>query len=399
MRDSQTILRACQKEAEDYSLLTIATVVLVEGSTYRRPGARMLIFPNGRRLGSISGGCLEADVIEHAKGVSASGKTQFLLYNSHDSNGDLIIELGCKGAVGILIERVREPIVSGYLNFLAQCCKQRQTGVIATVFRVTGVCPVGIGEHLLMSGAGSVTTDIDFAPLRFAIEADAFTALNLLETENKTYRFNEGTVDVLIEAVVLPISLLICGAGYDSVPLAEGAARLGWQVSVADHQSNYLTADRFPSNVTLIETFPNKILQSVTPDDRTVTVIMTHNAAQDRSYLQELLPSPMRYIGLLGPRARGARLLAEIEEEGNILDSADPQHLYSPAGLDIGSETPEEIALAILAEIQTALTNGSGNSLRERHGSIHLPVQNELSSPPLSKPLIGIKREICPTSA
>ncbi len=403
MRDSETILRACQKEAADYSQLTIATVVLVEGSTYRRPGARMLIFPDGRRLGSISGGCLEADVIEHSKEVRLSGKPQFLLYNSHSSNGDLIIELGCKGAVGIFIESVREAGVSGYLDFLAQCCTHRQSGVLAAIYRVTGDCPVKIGEHLSLAEDKSVTADIRFAPLRYAIEPDAVATLINLETQSRTYRFVEGTVEALIEAVVPPVSLLICGAGYDAIPLAEGAARLGWQVTVADNRADYLMADRFTSKATLIETQPGKILEAIKPDTRTVAVLMTHNAVQDRDYLQQLLPTPMRYIGVLGPRLRTALLLSEIEAEGNRLSTSTVQHLYSPAGLDIGSETPEEIALAILAEIQTVLSDKSGSSLRARKGSIHAPSEIRMSSTHLLTPTADTEplteREICPLSA
>lgn len=382
MRDSRTIQQAWRKAQDGDRWAALATVVKTEGSTYRRPGARMLIGANSRRTGSVSGGCLEADVAEHAQEACESGISQFVLYDPKLASGDLIWELGCKGVVGILIEPVTHSVTASSLEFLHDCLMQRKTGVVATVFRAGENCPVQIGSRLLLSGDDAVSTGIDFAPLREAMEADARVVLASLQTENRIYRFDEGTVEVLIEAVVPPVSLLICGAGYDAVPLAESAARLGWQVAVADHRANMLHPDRFPSETVLLHTSPEKLLPSFTPDARTVAVLMTHSEQQDRDYLRVLLPLPVCYLGLLGPRSRGMRLIAAAEESNGRQSAASLARIHSPAGLDIGSETPEEIALAILAEIQAALTQSSGAALRTKQGAIHAPTPTKRMAAP-----------------
>ena len=165
-----------------------------------------------------------------------------------------------------------------------------------------------------------------------------------------------------------PVQLLICGAGQDAIPLAQYAAQLGWQTLIADHREAFLTPERFPEPARLFTTRPEDLATQFTPDARTVAVIMTHHAGYDRDYLRVLLPSDTAYIGLLGPKRRGERLLNELRDTGFCPELEQLARLRSPAGLDIGAETPEEIAVSLIAEIQAGLVARVGRACMERNG-------------------------------
>lgn len=366
MRDLQAIAEACRASAKSGQALALATVVKVEGSAYRRPGARMLVYQDGRRLGSISGGCLEADVVLRAHQVMATGQPHYVLYDTRVANGDLIVELGCKGAVGILIEPTSDAAVLGGIEFLASFARARGQGAMATIFRVEGNCPVSVGSRFTQRQGEAVRGDLALPELVSALGADMAYVQQRGQAMGRTYPLEEGVVEALIEPVQSPISLLLCGAGQDAIPLAQMARLLGWQVTVLDHRPSMLSPERFPGIETLLVT-PKERLASL-PDTRTAAVIMTHSYAHDLAWLEYLLPSPLRYIGLLGPHRRAEQIRLDLQSEGIVVDEA---RLHSPVGLDIGTETSEEIALAILAEIQAVLTGRPGGFLRERKGPIH----------------------------
>ncbi|HLK59174.1 MAG TPA: XdhC family protein [Chthonomonadaceae bacterium] len=373
MRDLQAIREACREEADTRTPLALATVVKVEGSAYRRPGARMLIYPDGRRIGSVSGGCLEADVVLRAQQVLATGEPAYVLYDMRVSNGDLIAELGCKGAVGILIERTSRPEVHCSLRFLASFLETRGQGAQATVFRVEGVAPVQVGDRLLQRAQGAVHGTLDAPDLMPMLLPDLSETMQSGQARTRTLLFPEGSAEALFEPVVSPISLRIFGAGQDAVPLAAQARGLGWQVTVIDHRPTMLAPERFPGVTLRLASRPEHLDALPAPDARTAAVLMSHNYVQDLSWLLHLLPSSLPYIGLLGPRKRAEQMRADLFREGIVPEAALWARLYSPAGLDLGSETPEEIAFAILGEIQAALHGRSSGSLRERKGPIHMP--------------------------
>lgn len=382
MGELDTLLRTGLAQTHDGPPLALATVVHVEGSTYRRPGARMLIAADRTRIGSVSGGCLEADVVEHALHVIATGKPKYLLYDNRGEHGDVIFELGCKGAVGILIERVAEDQAACGLRFMAECRDRRQSGLLATVFRVQGACQVTPGERMMLPADGDMSTSIMDAHLRnaLALELHAMRSLFSLseisgatEAVNRSFELPDGIVDVLLEPILPPVALLLCGAGQDAIPVAHFAGRLGWRVTVLDHRATLLTSERFPEADTLLEARPERFRDVVSPDHRTVAVIMSHHLEHDRDYLEGLLPSPVRYIGLLGPRRRAEQLLEALELDHEPINEKALGRLHNPAGLDIGSETPDEIALAIVAEIQAVLSERKGGFLRDRRSAIHVP--------------------------
>jgi xanthine/CO dehydrogenase XdhC/CoxF family maturation factor len=342
----------------------LATVVSVEGSTYRRPGARMLILPDGRRVGAISGGCLEADVAERARGVIATGEPICVLWDTRTESAEILLELGCRGAMDILIERADSPDVRSALDFLASFEADRGAGALATAFRVKGSPEVRVGERAALR-SGFRPTGSRFGE---AAAAELESALAAARPIVRTYDLPGGRVEAVIERADPPVSLLICGAGEDAVPLATLARGLGWETRVFDHRPALLTSDRFPSARALLSIDAAAIARTVALDRRTAAVIMTHNNERDLEWLRALGRSEIGYLGLLGPRSRAQRLLEALEEEG---DEAPRMPFQSPAGLDIGSETPQEIALSILAEVQAVLAGRSGGFLRDRRAPIH----------------------------
>jgi xanthine dehydrogenase accessory factor len=169
-----------------------------------------------------------------------------------------------------------------------------------------------------------------------------------------------------------PVRLVICGAGHDAIPLVRGAAVLGWNAVVADDREAFLTAERFPEAAGFVHVeAPEDAAKAAAVDGRTFVVVMTHNFLRDKAYLRTMLTSPAAYVGMLGPAARTERLLAELADEGVEVTPERRTRIHGPAGLDLGSEGPEEIAQSILAEIVAVRHGRGGGFLKERPGPIH----------------------------
>jgi xanthine dehydrogenase accessory factor len=373
MKDVQTVLKAYREQVAAGASFALATIVSVEGSAYRRPGARMLITPDGRRFGSLSGGCLEADVAVHAQNALATGKPTMLTYAPDQANGDIIIETGCKGAIGILVEPATIPDVALSLEVLASVVEARLPARFATVCEVRGIDAVRVGDRLIVSPAAPAHGALAASPLYDSINTDLAALSADGASRSVSYPLAQGVARVLLEALPPPIALLLCGSGHDTLPLSRIAAALGWHVTVADTNGAELTADRYPDARALLPIRPECLTAHLTPDARTVAVLMTHRYAADLAWFRHLLPTPLRYLGVLGPRRRWERMHDELVAEGGALSERDFERVHSPAGLDIGSETPEEIALAIVAEIQTVMNRRHGGFLRHRAAPLHLP--------------------------
>lgn len=370
MKELQDIVAAFEKVESFGKTAALATLVKVKGSTYRRPGARMLMTSDGWMVGSISGGCLESDVFEHAQRVIDSGKPIVVQYDT-TSDEDIVwgLGLGCKGMVNILIEPLTQESELSPMAFLTECFRRRQMGVLVTVFRAFGVAKVG--AHLMLHPDGTISSNITDDELISSIVYDTKTAARNTQSTVKHYQLAAGSAEVFIEVLQPPVPLVIFGAGHDAIPVVRFAKELGWHVTVVDSRPAYATKEQLPLADVVLLSRPGVLDEDVRIDDRTVAVVMTHNYLHDQELLKTLLPSPLPYLGVLGPKKRIAQLLQELLEQGIIPTVEQIQHLYSPIGLDIGADTPEAIALAILAEIQAVLANRSGGLLRNRVGPIH----------------------------
>ena len=350
----------------------LATVVNVTGSTYRRPGARMLIAADGQTVGSVSGGCLERDVLNQARRVLQRNKPRVVTYDSM-SDDDIVWEfnLGCNGIVDVLIEPLPYNGSRGLLAFLADCLDHRQTGIVATVFGVEGQVKAAVGNRLMLSERKSAIHDIGDGDLAEAIRHDSLRALDSGTPKVTMYELSAGRAEVFIEVIQPPVPLVIFGAGHDAVPLVRFAKELGWHVTVVDPRPGYATRQKFPLADTLVVCRPDEVHEHIEMQRGTVAVVMTHHYLHDADLLRTLLPLPLRYLGLLGSKRRTQRLLHEARMEGVLLSESNLDLVYGPIGLDIGADTPEEIALAVAAEIQAVLAERSGGMLRIREGPLH----------------------------
>ncbi|OYE01533.1 XdhC family protein [Nostoc sp. 'Peltigera membranacea cyanobiont' 232] len=380
MNELQAILEGFESSQKSGEMTFLATVVKTQGSTYRRPGAKMLMTDTGLIIGTISAGCLENDVFEYTKQRMSDGKPIVVTYDSTASEDILWgFGLGCNGIVQVLIERLETESTLNAIAFTQECFHQKHLGIIATVFAFEGGVDVKLGSRLLLYPNGKILTDIKDPNLIKYLSADTQAALANQKSSVKNYQLPLGSAEVFIEVIQPPTPLVIFGAGYDAVPVAQFAQALGWEVTVVDCRANEATKVRFSPPCNVILSNRDIVHKQVLITDRTVAVVMTHNYLDDLEILNVMLPSPARYIGILGPKHRTERLLQDLSTEKIVTTSEQLNRLYSPIGIDIGADTPEEIAIAIIAEIQAVLTNRQSNFLKNRNQPIHQNYQSNLN--------------------
>ncbi len=327
----------------------LATIVATEGSTYRKAGARMLIEADGRITGLLSGGCLEEDLRERAREVLAGGRPTIVEYDMRSAD-DLIfgIGAGCEGAMRIVVE----PAGAG----------SRAAGALEAASELTRR---GQGAALLVGIAGAEASRGTRAwPAAAPVEPELIAACQRVvlaaTSENVHFAGGELPTEAWIQYLAPTPRVLICGGGLDAEPLVALLATLGFGVTLADHRPAYAQPARFP-RATVVATAPASLGAEVAFGDFFAAVVMSHHLASDAQYLAVLAESPIPYLGLLGPRARRARLLADLGPVAAKLAG----RLRGPIGLDIGAVTPESIALAIAAEIHAFAAGRGGGAIAQ----------------------------------
>lgn len=338
----------------------LATLVQVKGSSYRRPGARMLMDDDGIRAGVISAGCMESDLAARVSDVLVRGCPEVVKYDM-GSELDRIwgTGMGCEGKADILLT----PLTRGYDRTWAaearSAQRERRAGVLLTVFSSPDPDKVGGTRWWDPSNQG--------APLTPPLEEAARKAL---DSEKPVTVVLEG-VSTLVEPVIPPVALWIYGAGENARPLANLAIQLGWEVGMLDHRPALAHPDRFPGARHVLSGSQEALAARISQDDRSAAVVMSHIFDPDKAMLRHLLSGTIPYVGLQGNRQRSAKLLNELTADGFDWTEERRARLHAPMGLDLGAESPEIIALAVLAEIQAVLGGRKPLSLRERKGSIH----------------------------
>ncbi|MEH1801798.1 XdhC family protein [Nostoc sp.] len=373
MKELQNILAAFEESQKKGELTALATVVKTSGSVYRRPGARMLLTEEGQMIGCVSGGCLESDVFEKAQALMFTDGVPVVVNYDTTASDDIIwgFGLGCNGVVEVLIEPLSNQLAKGQLDFIAECLHGQESGVMATVFKVSGEIIAKVASRLFLKPDGTVISNIEDELLVQQILVDVQQVINQGESRVKSYILPNSIAGVFLEVIHPIVPLVVFGAGHDAIPVVNLAKHQGWHVTVVDNRPGYITFERFPNADQIIFSEPPAIQNHLNLNSRTVAIVMTHRYESDLALLRTLLPSSVSYIGILGPKSRTQRLLQDLKSEGFLPKDTQLQRLYAPVGLDIGADSPEAIALSIVAEIQAVLANRAGGMLRARLGSIH----------------------------
>ena len=368
-KETGDIIKAFKTAQQEGRQTALATVVHVEGSSYRMPGARMLVEDNGKITGAISGGCLEGDALRKAMHAISERQNKLVAYNSlHEDDVQFGVQLGCNGIVYILFEPVDPGQPHHPVALLEKCYGQRRDAVLVTLFSLKNMFGPQPGTRFFLDAQTSESR-IEDNQLAKIIQQDATQALDQQSSLLKQYPEQELTA--FIELLQPPVSLILVGAGNDALPLVDMATILGWQTTIIDGRATHANKQRFSKAHRIIVGNPAEAIQQVVADERTVFVLMTHNYHYDLAMMRSLLQTTCSYIGSLGPKKRLERMLAELQEQGITLTDEQQATIYGPTGLDIGAETPEEIALSVVAEIKAVLAGHPGTFLRTRPVAIH----------------------------
>jgi len=378
---AQELVRASQRGES----VVLASVVCTDGATYRGVGARMVVRADGTSIGLLSGGCLEADLVERAARVRESGEAEIVSYDGR-AGEDLMwgLGIGCNGLVEILLEPRNADRAGALGAMLARALDESSPSVVATVIRASGSGAPEIGARVLVRAPMDVARDGEWgrSGVFEAVIADAMSSpLNERRGMNLDYVLAEGTEGGVDDAVMAQIafevirpnvSLLVCGSGPDAIPVVRMGLSLGWDVTVVDPRPvAVLPPERF-AGARVVECARSENLgRVIATNARTAAIVMSHNYERDLDYFDELTRSDVAYLGVLGPRARTERMLGDLETRGRACGDAMRSRIHAPIGLDVGGEGAEAIALSIIAEISAVMYGRSGASLRKGEASIH----------------------------
>lgn len=328
------IVKAHRKAKKDGLKSVLVTVVALDGSSYRKPGVRMLIIENDDMIGAVSGGCVEKDILRQSQSVFKDGISKMMTYDGR-------YRLGCEGILYILLEEFKPK--NEFFNVFEKCLKTRKEFTIQSNY---------LKEEGIIKGIGSIA-NIDGYP---------YTLSNKTETKNVLLQFSQNMPPCF--------KLMIFGAEHDAVKLCQLASFNGWEVTVVSGPLESKTIENFPGATAFYSVSPDDLeLNSI--DSETAIVLMSHNFANDLKYLLELKDTNPIYIGMLGPSHRREKILSQFLEYCPEVNEQFLELIHGPAGLNIGAETPQEIAISILSEILSVIRTQTPISLKEKLGGIH----------------------------
>ncbi len=333
----------------------LATIIETFGSTYQKAGARMLITKQGELIGLLGGGCFERDLVEQARSVFETGTAKTAFYDMR-SPDDVIwgLGLGCNGAVRVLLQLLKAEENFSPLNIIADAAEANASGVLVTVYE-SGHTDFPSGHSLFLPASADGL--LSAAPYPFTTAA--LQTVLQQKPRLETHVIGDQEVKAFYDPLQPLLRLLVLGAGTDAMPLVQCAKALGWRVTIVDHRPAHIKKERFPQADHLLHIMPEDIGDNLELDQFSALVLMTHNIEYDGRYLKAIVNCPIPFIGLLGPAHRKDRLLQNLgSDAAQITD-----RVFGPVGLDIGAETPEEIALSIMAGIHAELSGRSGQQL------------------------------------
>jgi xanthine dehydrogenase accessory factor len=372
MKEIREIINAYNKARKNEKRLALATLVHLNGSSYRRPGARMIVDEEGQLTGAISGGCLEGDALRKAVFCIHTQIPKLVVYDTSDEEDATIgIQLGCSGIIQVLFEPIDENDPLNPIELLKKAIHKRQNTVLVTLYAPQIKKGDTVGTSILLEDSGEFHNNSTFQFVPETLMQDIKETLTIKKSSFKSYNLNDHPFSAFLSFISPPISLVIVGAGNDAIPLQSIAETLGWEVTIVDGRHTYAKIERFSSACQIIVSKPEKVLQQIPIDEKTVFVLMTHNYNYDYAILKALLSKNAPYIGALGPKKKLDNMITDLKAENIFLNERQKNILYGPVGLELGAETPAEIALSITAEIMSVMHNKKGGSLRNLLTEIH----------------------------
>lgn len=364
MKEIQSILQAYSQIDFAQNAAALSTVVRVEGSSYRRTGARMLVLDNGTYLGGISGGCLEGDALRRAQKAIAADRASLVTYDTTKEDDHQVgVGLGCNGIIDVLFTPLSANDLNNPVMLLAPLPASREPRAVITI---TGSNDKDLlGKMLLYENATRFLNDFAVKTIREKVVDDIALCFN--NRQSQTFTYEDGAYRVFIE-IILPVThLVVYGGNYDLYPMVRLAKELGWKITVV---TNIGKADKSLFSIAT-DVLDNKGSVSPAVDAYSAIMLMAHDYKTDLRNFKNALQTNAPYIGLLGPKKRAQKMLDALSNEGTPVDASLMPRIFAPAGLDIGANMPEEIALSILAEIIGTFTGRNGTSLRLRERTIH----------------------------
>ena len=331
--------------------MVLATVYDTVGSTYSKAGQRILIRANSDYQGLVSGGCLEGDLAERAKSVLESGEPAPVTYDMRDEADDIFgLGVGCNGMIRVFLQRLTLDDAYEPFSSIAKLLLSGKSWGVATVIRgdtdlVSGTTVVWDGSSAALNSVSGSASERLFAGCEAALAAG-----------RAVYEIDDDGLEVLYSPLRPVPNLLVLGAGLDSVPVVGIAAELGWRISVADHRPAYLDNNQFAGAERVVLVDPSALRREIAVEEFDAVIVMSHHLLSDQAYLSQVVDCDIPYIGVLGPHARKERLLNALGEKGKQLAPV----LKGPVGLDIGADSPESIALSLVAEIHAVLKANEG---------------------------------------
>lgn len=349
----------------------LVTVARVEGSAYRRPGAKMLVSADGDDVGGVTAGCLDGAVRRLADAALADGRPRTETFDLTGDGDDDVwgLGLGCNGVIDLLVEPVAVRPRGAFDAYEAGECAATLTVTRSTapdVERWTRALYRPASGFASVPGAPAL-------PERLAAELSAPTEALAARGESDTLRLDDpsGEVDVFVDGLAPPPTCVVLGTGPDVRPLVELASRNGFRVTVVGFRGGVDLESRFPDADARVSTSPADVADRLAPNADTYAVVATHNFVDDRIAVGELVRTPVEYVGVMGPRKRFDAMLVAFEDEGRPLSEAERDKVYAPVGLDLGGETPAQIATSVVSEVLAVANDRSPGHLSGRSEPIH----------------------------
>ena len=369
MKEIRDIVRAYDVAQREGKRSALATVVHVEGSSYRRPGARMLVTDDGQLTGAISGGGLEGDALRKALFAINQQENKLVTYDTTDEDDvQFGVQLGCNGIVQILFEPIDEAKTYHPVRLLRELIGERRDAVLLTLFSLDR--PAEQPGTCLLYTVGGINTALA-AQWKELVLGDVKEAVGTRVSAFKEYTWNNKSYKGFVEFLPPPPALVIVGAGNDVLPLVDMTAMLGWHTTVVDGRPLHATVQRFGKADRVLVSRPENVLSQLSADAQTLFLLMTHNYNYDLALLKTIITKGFPYIGILGPKKKMDRMLDELRAGGMAFGDEQLAAIHSPVGLDIGAETAEEIAISIVAEIKAFLSGAAGGPLKDKSEPIH----------------------------